>query len=138
MTPAQQSYGQGRTTKEVADDLEARYRIVETFWEIEGDDFIEMVEEAFADKIEDVMRMSPVPSAGRITDKATGRIEAKFRQNLTARKYDGVISGVPTTAAQRGVSHLYQKPYAKRPPRPSFIDTGMYSRSFRAWVEEDE
>jgi hypothetical protein len=136
MSRAQQAYGQGKTTSEVAADLEARYKIVETFWEMEEDNFVEVIEEAFADDIEDVMQMGQVPKTGGISDRETDKIEKKFMQNLQSHKYDGVISGVPTTAAQRGVSHLYQKPYAKRAPRPSFIDTGMYQRSFRAWVEE--
>jgi hypothetical protein len=73
-----------------------------------------------------------------VSVKETDKIEAKFRQNLSSRKYDGVIPGVPTTAAQRGISHLQQRPYAKRSSRPSFVDTGMYQRSFRAWVEDVE
>jgi hypothetical protein len=136
MSRAQQAYGEGKTTTDVAADLEARYKIVETFWETEEDNFVEVIEEAFADDIENVMQMGQVPKTGGISDKETDKIEKKFMQNLQSRKYDGVLPGVPTTAAQRGVSHLHRHPYAKRAPRPSFIDTGMYQRSFRAWVEE--
>lgn len=136
MSRAQQAYGEGKTTTDVAADLEARYKIVETFWEMEEDNFVEVIEEAFADDIENVMQMGQVPKTGGISDKETDKIEKKFMQNLQSRKYDGVLPGVPTTAAQRGVSHLHRHPYAKRAPRPSFIDTGMYQRSFRAWVEE--
>jgi hypothetical protein len=136
MSPAQEAYGQGKTTKEVAADLEARYSIVETFWEMEEDTFIEVLEDAFADNIEEVMQMGQIPKTGGISDKETDKIEKKFMQSLQSRRFDGVIPGVPTTAAQRGVSHLYKQPYARRAPRPSFINTGMYQRSFRVWVED--
>jgi hypothetical protein len=131
------AYGEGKTTREVAEELEAKYKIVETFWEMEEDNLVEILEDAFADDVENVMEMSTRMKRG-ISSKETDKIEAKFRQNLSSRRYDGIISGVPTLAAQRGVSHLRQHPYAKRGPRPSFIDTGMYQRSFRAWVEDIE
>jgi hypothetical protein len=135
MSRAQHSYGQGKTTVEVAAEIEARFHVVETFWDLEENGIVEMLEDALADDIEDVMAMSKVSRKG-ISVKETDKIESRFRQNLTARKYDGVISGVPTKASLRGVSHLRQNPYAARNSRPSFLDTGMYSRSFRAWVED--
>jgi hypothetical protein len=138
MTRSQQVYGEGKTTVEVANELESKYHIVETFWEMEEDNFVELLEDSFAEDIEEVMQMGQVPKAGGISDKETDKIETKFRQSLTSQRFDGVISGVPTLAAQRGVSHLMQHPYARRGPRPSFIDTGMYMRSFRAWVEDVE
>ena len=68
----------------------------------------------------------------------TDKIEQKFRSNLMRQRYDGMISGVPTLASLKGVSHVRSHPYAKaNPQRPSFVDTGMYRDSFRAWVEED-
>lgn len=136
LSPAQASYGQGKTTNEVAEELEAKYHIVETFWEMEEDRFSEKLEDAFAADMEAVMMGQPTTTS--ISTKETDAIERRFRQNLTQQRYNGVISGVPTLAAQRGVSHLRQHPYQARGPRPSFIDTGMYMRSFTAWVEEDE
>jgi hypothetical protein len=134
----QQAYGQGKTTKEVAADLEARYKIIETFWDMEEDTFVEILEDKFSDVIEEVMKLGGQTGKIGFTSKETDKIEDKFRRALSSRRFDGVIPGVPTTAAQRGVSHLLKQPYARRPPRPSFIDTGMYQRSFRAWVEDVE
>lgn len=136
-TRAQMAYGQGKTTAEVAAELEAKYSIVETFVELEEDNITELLEDAYGEHLEAIMSMESVPKE-IVTSKQTDKIEANFRKALSSRRFDGVISGVPTTAAQRGVSHLRQHPYAKRPPRPSFIDTGMYQRSFRAWVEDTE
>lgn len=138
MSRAQQAYGQGKTTREVAAELETKYKIVETFWELEEDNFIEVLEDAFAEDLEEVMQMSTTVK-GPVLTKETEKIEAKFRRNLSNRRYDGIIPGFPTTAAQKGVSHLRKHPYAKsNPSRPSAIDTGMYMRSFRAWVEETD
>lgn len=132
----QQAYGQGKTTKEVAEELEAKYSIVETFYELEEDSITDLLEDAFADDIEEIM-IGGTPTKTGISDKATDKIEQKFRRNLANQRYDGVISGVPTIASLRGVSHLKQHPYAQRSLRPSFIDTGLYQRSFRVWIEED-
>jgi hypothetical protein len=134
---SQASYGHGKTTSEVAKELEDKYKIVETFYNMEEDNIVELLTEAYGDKIEEVMAGQEVPKE-RISSKETDKIEAKFRRALSSQRFDGVINGVPTLAAQRGVSHLRQHPYAKRGPRPSFIDTGMYQRSFTAWIEDTE
>jgi hypothetical protein len=145
-TRGQQVYGEGKTTQEVAKDLETRYGLVEIFWSRVEDEFTEMLEDAFSDAIEQVMTVSEmsVRDTGRAAvsgalglSKETEKIERRFRQALSGKEFDG-LPGVPTLAAQRGVSHLRRHPYAKRGPRPSFIDTGMYQRSFRAWIEEDD
>jgi hypothetical protein len=133
------AYGAGKTTGQVAKDLEERYKIVEEFWKFEEDNFVELLEETFAEDLEEVMQKKLTKRTRGISVKETDLIEQKFRQNLSSRRYDGVISGVPTLAAQRGVSHMRAQPYSrKNPPRASFIDTGMYQRSFRAWVENVE
>jgi hypothetical protein len=136
LSAAQQAYGQGKTTQQVAKDLENQYGIVEKFYEMEEDNIVDLVEEAFDEAIEKVMMMQRISKKG-ISDASTNKIEERFRKNLAERRYDGMLPGVPTLASLRGVSHLLQHPYAKRGSRPSFIDTGMYSRSFRAWVTED-
>jgi hypothetical protein len=140
MTPTHTAYGAGKTTGQVSKELEERYKIVEEFWKFEEDSFVEILEEAFAEDLEDVMQMKKLTKQTRgISVKETDQIEQRFRQNLSARRYDGIISGVPTLAAQRGVSHMRAQPYSrKNPPRASFVDTGMYQRSFRAWVEDVE
>lgn len=137
LSPSQKAYGQGKTTLQVAKELEDKYGIVETFADMNHDYFTGLFEDIFLDQFEEVVAMKK-PSKTGITNKQTDKIEAKFRESLSKQKYDGVIPGVPTLASLRGVSHLRQHPYAKSAPRPSFIDTGMYQRSFRAWIEQEE
>jgi hypothetical protein len=118
------TYGQGKTSREVAKELEDRYKIVEEFWNLEEDNFVEILEDAFAEDIEEVMTMKK-PSRKGVSFKGTDLLEARFRRNLALGRYDNIISGVPTTAAKRG-------------HRPSFIVTGTYLQSFRAWLEDVE
>ena len=130
-------YGAGKTTDEVAEQLEGEYGIVEDFYEKEEDYLVDLFEESFAEQIEEVMAGVEVPKE-RITTKETNKIETKFKYGLMRELYHKKGS-VPTEAAKKGVSHLRAHPYAKgNPQRPSFVDTGMYMRSFRAWIEEDD
>jgi hypothetical protein len=135
MSAAQAAYGQGKTTTQVAKELEERYGIVDKFFELEEDSIIHLLIESVANATEAVM--SEQPLSALISAQDIKKIEDKFKQNLSDRKYDGVIPKVPTLASLRGVSHLRQDPNAQRPSRPSFIDTGLYRASFKAWVEED-
>jgi hypothetical protein len=135
MSKPQEAYGQGKTTREVAAELETKYKIVETFYEMEEDYIVSLIEDSIGADLEKVALMNK-PSKKGFSDADTDKIEKRFRQSLSSQAYDGMIPGVPTLASIRGVSHLRKHPYAQRGSRPSFIDTGLYSRSFRAWVEE--
>jgi hypothetical protein len=115
-------YGQGKTTGDVSKDLEERYKIVDTFYTMEEDYIIDLIEEQAALDLDEVMTMES-PSEKGISFAETDKIEERFRQDLSRRKFDGAIYGVPTKAAQRE-------------SRQSFIKTGRYRSSFRAWMEE--
>jgi hypothetical protein len=136
-TRSQRQYGVGMTAKDVAKELEDKYAIVETFYNMEEDHIVDLIEDAFLEDLEEVMQADKVSRKG-ISDEATNQIQERFKQNLLLKKYDGVLGGVPTLAAQRGVSHLQAHPFTRRAPRPSFVDTGNYMNSFRVWVEDLE
>jgi len=136
MSAAQQAYGQGKTTHQVSEELETRYGILEYFFRANEDFIVGIIEEAMYEDIETIMGQK-VPPTGGISVEETDKIEARFRRALSNKEFDNRLRGVPTKTAQAGVSHLYKHPYVKRPPRPSFIDTGLYQKTFRAWVEED-
>jgi len=126
-------YGAGKNTAEVAQELEEKYKLVETFWEAIEDTVVEKLEDVYADMIEDVLMMQE-PSKKAFGDEYTQMIQENFRTFLDKEEH-----GIKTAAAARGVSHLLPQPYSKNnpKPRPSFIDTGLYRSAFRAWVEED-
>jgi hypothetical protein len=134
LSRSQQVYGAGKSTAQVAQELEARYGIVATFAEMEQDTIANILSEYVAEEVVHYVDGStPTPT---VPDQALKRIERKFQLNLSQRKYDGRISGVPTWAARRGYQHQFARPYSKsHGPRPSFVDTGMYQMTFRVWVE---
>jgi hypothetical protein len=135
MSKAQINYGAGKTTQNVANELEVKYGIVGKFYELEEDNIVEMIEDAFGDELDQIMQMQKISRKG-ISDKYTDKIVDSFQKSLMSRRFDGILPNVPTKASLRGVSHLRINPNAGRGSRPSFVNTGMYLRSFRAWVTE--
>jgi hypothetical protein len=140
----QRGGGQGRTTGQVAQELEARYGIAQKFYDGEGGDAIlsmigDAVVEAMINVIEDAEAKIPGatffrvgkphtgntgrPTTPQISQAQLSKIEAMFRESLTSGKYDGVIHGVPTKAATRA-------------SRPSLVETGLYRRSFKAEADD--
>lgn len=120
------------TTGEVAEILEDKYHIMEAFWNLHGDEIIEKYGDAIAGAFEGLLQGAPVsPNA---TAAGNAEVEAMFRKFLSEKEIETLdIPGVPTKAALMGVSHRLKKKHG--PPRPSFIDTGMYETSFVSEVE---
>lgn len=125
----------GETTGDVAAFLEEEYHVMEVFYEDVGSDAIAKALEVSArDALENMMMGSPADIS--LTKAAEDEIAAAFKLFLVQQEMDGVVGGVPTKAALAGVNHRLKHPYAKgNPERPSFIDTGTYENSFRAWVD---
>jgi hypothetical protein len=123
-----------QTTGDVAEILEKRYNVMERFAGLNETEIVSSIENALVGNIENVILGAPI--TGEPLAAATSEIEEMFRDFLDRRGMDGYAWGVPTQAAERGVNHRLLHPYAKRGPRPSFIDTGLYQQSFRCWVEE--
>ena len=127
----QQQYGQGKTVGQVAEALENKYGIVEAFFGMQEDYIVDNFEAAYANGLDSGM-------SGGQWDVAwdPAPLQPKFRRAISTRQFDGVLRGVPTKASQGGVSHLRKDPFKKgASPRPSFMNTGMYMRSFSAWLE---
>jgi hypothetical protein len=135
-TPAQKAAGKNYaiTTGDVAEILEARYHVMEIFYQLHHQEIIAALEQSYGGAVESILMGAP--SAADPSAAATSKIEAMFQVFLDTREMEGLgIPGIPTKAALQGVSHRKKHPYKKRPPRPSFVDTGLYSASFRAWVD---
>lgn len=124
----------GVTTGDVAEWLEDKYHVMEVFAETHNEDLAHDLEESLAGALEDLL--VGAPAGADAFGSATSKIEDRFKQFLSLKEMDALgYPGVPTQASLRGVSHRFKRPYAKRPPRPSFIDTGLYQSSAKAWVE---
>ena len=121
------------TTGEVAEILESKYHIYETFWMLKQADILEALSEAVKGELESLAMGKPFSSNPLASASTT--IENYFKEALSQREFDGMIPGVPTKAALRGVSHRFKHPYARRGERPSFIDTGLYQSSFKVWID---
>lgn len=123
------------TTGDVAEILEDKYHVMEVFYELHKDDVAKDLEKSVAGALETILLGGPSdvdPFGG-----ATNKIEERFTDFLTNREMEKLgYHGVPTQAAIEGVNHRLKHPYAKKNKRrPSFIDTGLYQRSFKAEVE---
>ena len=130
--PAQQIAMNRTTTGDVAEILEARYGIMQRFFELHEAEIVRAVEEVIEDKLEALLSGRPIEQGLFQTGDFT-EIEQAFRKMLDDRELDGRVPGVPTQASLQGVSHRMKHPYAKRGPRPSVIDTGLYQATFRVW-----
>ena len=124
-----------KTTGDVAEILETKYNVMAVFYEEHAAQISDWLAESVADQVEAMMGGAPAPSDP--FQDGTQNIEARFKDFLALREMDSLgIPGVPTRAAQMGVSHRFKHPYAKRAPRPSFIDTSLYVSSMKVWVEK--
>jgi hypothetical protein len=123
----------GKTTGDVATILEAKYHIMENFAHRYNGEIVKAAETALVGQLENLI--AGVPTNGVHYGEAESAIEDSFRKFLDNRELDGT-PGVPTLAALRGVSHRFKHPYAKRPERPSFIDTGLMQAAFVAQIKE--
>jgi hypothetical protein len=127
---------EGATTGDVAEWLETKFNIMSIYAELNlqqiGDDLAEGALEA----LESIMMGAPATDDPLLG--ATSKIEEGFKEFISSGEMEKLgYPGVPTKAAQRGVNHRMKHPYAKRDPRPSFVDTGLYVANFKAWIEDD-
>lgn len=125
-----------KTTGDVATILEAKYGVMEAFFENKEVEIVGLLENGLRDAFENVLVGGPVeldPFA-----EGCSTIEEKFREFLSSREAEHVgIEGTPTAAALAGVNHRKKHPYAKaNARRPSFIDTGLYQASMKSWVDD--
>ena len=138
------------TTSEVAQLLEDKYHVMETFFYVNEDNITKYLENSLDTALNAMISGATV----KPFIAAEGQIERDFKQFLSNQVMDQLgIPGVPTKAALDGVSHRFKwsinnvttwelvrgkrvkvKKYGA--PRPSFIDTGMYQAAFKAWFEE--
>jgi hypothetical protein len=123
-----------QTTGDVAEILEAEYHVMEHFWNLHSADVIHDLEGSLQGALHSVLMGSPVPPSAFAS--AESAIEDRFKRFLSDKEMDALgFPGIPTQAALRGVSKRHKRSRARRGPRPSFIDTGLYQASFKAWVE---
>lgn len=119
------------TTGEVAKILEEKYEVMAEFVIAHNDD----IQKAVTSSIEGHLINMLVSGITRGTgfEEAMDEIQEEFKKYLDAEEMAGFVPGVPTQAALMGVNHRLGR--STGPRRPSFIDTGLYQKSFKCWVE---
>ena len=126
---------QSKTTFEVADRLEKKYGVMAGFVEIHEKDIAKSLEESLKSALENLL-IGGGQESNPFGD-ATNEIEEIFKFQYLLNEEIATLgrNGVPTKASIKRRSLRFKKKVALS-QRPSFIDTGVYSASFKAWVEE--
>lgn len=120
------------TTGDVATWLENKYHVMEHFYRLHEQEIADDVLMSMAGSLETAIMGGPTSNPLASAESA---IDARFRKFLANKELDQLgYPGIPTRAALTGVSHRFKR--KRGPPRPSFIDTGQYQASFKAWVDE--
>ena len=124
-----------QTTGDVAEILEAEYHIMQIFFNLHDKGIAKDLESSLEGALENLLTGAPL--GGNAFAEAESEIEQRFKNFLTNREMETLgYPGVPTQAALAGINHRLKHPYKKsNPRRPSFVDTGLYESSFKAWVD---
>lgn len=139
---------QATTTGDVAEILEKKYHVMETFYDQYKDRIADWMALSVAKSIEMIAtgapsNLDPFLSAREEIQDAFRRfilgseMEKLFGQ-LTASEMDYFLgsTGGFTGRAKKGYSKRFKKPGQKRKARPAFVDTGLYLASFRADIKK--
>jgi hypothetical protein len=134
------------TTGDVANDLERRYHIMESFFDFKKQKIAVMIEKSAAGALENILMGAPITA--NPLQQATADISTEFKQFLSTQEVESIgLRGVPTRAALEGVNHRFKNPFGKyvgkgknrtfvkNPRRPSFIDTGLYQATMTVWAD---
>lgn len=129
------------TTGDVAEILEAKYHIMQLFFDRHEQEIANALAESMSGAIENLLLGAP--ASNNPFGSAENTIRSLFVTFLDNEELAG-IKGVPTKAALDGVNSRLKNPkgghvkprkkIGKR--RPSFIDTGLYRTAFMAWMED--
>lgn len=126
------------TTGDVATILESRYHIFQHFWDEVKDEATARIIQSYADSLDSLLQGN-LKASFNPAQSSMDWLKQRFDDFISMQEMDklGITSPfpVPTQAALDGVSHRFKHPYARRPPRPSFYDTGLYRASFHAEME---
>ena len=136
-------YPTGTSVEKVAQILEHRYNVVQTFKTAESAFIKQTVQEAYIKK----MRAAVKGKSDRfdMAQYIEARLDQRFRRFLSSGAIESMgIPGVPTEASIERVGGMLTWAEARRKKKkinplasPSFIDTGLYLASFRTKVHDN-
>ncbi|HAH3493639.1 TPA: hypothetical protein GGB16_01400 [Escherichia coli] len=117
------------TTGDVAEYLEEKYQIMQTFFDRYGNDIADLMSKDLAASLENMFAGAP-PAKDPFAE-AMSKVHNLFVAFLDNQEMNG-MPGVPTRRALDGISKRLKN--KKGDPRESFVDTGTYQAAMRAWV----
>lgn len=126
-----------KSTGEVAEILESKYAVMQTFVDTLGVDVISNALARSAQLALEAVMMGSNSAAFNLTADGEQEIEAAFHAFIDQQDMDFRVKGVPTKASLKGVNHRLKHPYSKKnPARASFRDTGLYVGSMKCWTTD--
>jgi hypothetical protein len=119
------------TTYQVATMLEKEYGLFSAYYDMNSQNIANYIADGVAGAFETyeltgTFANMPLQDAG-------DQIAADFQDYIDQHRFDHVLQGVPTKAAQIGIRRRFKD--RLDPGRPSFQDTGTMEASLKAWFE---
>ena len=126
-----------QTTHDVACILEAKYHVMAVFERIYGKKIADFMADDITKALKNIRAGMPKELIQRsMLMESMDQIADAYRKFLYTGEAERVgIRGTPTQASIDRRSMRF-KTKINPNGRPSFIDTGLYERSFRAWVAD--
>lgn len=126
------------STGDVAEILERRYGVMQTFFDRRRDKIAGYLADSMANALQDRINGR---RGGSPTFEAEQKIEAEFRSFLDANEMDILSVGLagpeitnPHISAAAAAGSNSRKKSTKSNARPAFVDTGLYRANFRVTV----
>jgi hypothetical protein len=132
------SFSRTMTAQKVAEILENKYDIVETFSAIYDEEISNIMKDGVSQVANNLLsggKGTTTASMKNLMKPYTNEVQNLFRQFLDHEEMNGLIEGVPTAAAMGGKLRGRGKVSRGGKQRPSFVNTGIYRASFRAWAD---
>jgi hypothetical protein len=121
----------GKSTGDIAEILEGKFDVMGIFAEKHSENIADMVAQGFADSIDNIF--AGAPENFDIYAGAMAKIENQFIEYIDSEEH-----AIPTKAKAIGAAGARKKrQYRKTGNKITFVDSGMYRNSFRAWVKEE-
>lgn len=120
------------TTVAVANFLEAKYHVLQVFYDHYEGEIGKAVIHSLEGALEDLYAGAPIRDP---FGEAGQEIEQGFRQFLLTGEIESLgLEGVPTQAAIERRSGRFKSGVGPA-QRPSFVNTATYELAFRSWVD---
>jgi hypothetical protein len=119
------------STSDTANTLEKQYKIFSTYVEFCNKEITQFIENEIVDLINAKIENKIVDT--KFLEPTAKNIEVHFKYQIASQAIEQMgLRNVPTQAALRGYSWRQKKFTGGR--RASFVDTGLFLNSIRAWV----